>query len=320
MDPRYKFVRGKPFQGLSDYLEGRSLRTKKQKIIYPISNSVQDKLFPELISENPAFGLRTRLGHYYELLSKSISGGTLKKLYTLEEYSNGDSIKSEPDLTVQKKDKSVFLTEVKSIAPGQALKLGDNQIAKYVSLQTGDYFSKSPLIRFDIFRHGILGIQKKYITRPLEELIYDLSKKTKFLVSLPFSVIFEIYKSTDGFSGSRYEGEFYFNLTRFNSSAINDLIANPEYILEKMKINLDDLVIQKRKFPSTIFINGINLQSFPVLIIIDKISPDKVSEKIKKDLNENKELSNRFLAINQEIETPYLGNNLSSPQQIDVPF
>ncbi len=158
MDPRYKFVRGKPFQGLSDYLEGKSLRTKKQKIIYPISNSAQNKIFPELISVNPEFGLRTRLGHYYELLSKSISGGTLKKLYTLEEYSNGDSIKSEPDLTVQKKNKSVFLTEVKSIAPGEALKLGDNQIAKYVSLQTGDYFSKCPSIRFNIFRHGISGI------------------------------------------------------------------------------------------------------------------------------------------------------------------
>lgn len=320
MDPRYKFVRGKPFQGLSDYLEGKSLRTKKQKIIYPISNSVQNNFFPELISENPAFGLRTRLGHYYELLSKSILGGTLKNLYNLNQSSNGDSIKSEPDLTSYKKNKSVFLTEVKSIAPGQALKLMDNQIAKYVSLQTGDYFSKCPSIRFDIFRHGIKRIQKKYMARPLEELINDLSKTTKFLVSLPFSVIFEIYKSTDGFSGSRYGGEFYSNLTRFNSSAINDLIANPEYTLEKMKINLDDLVIQKRKFPSTIFMNGVKLESFPVLIILDKISSDKVSEKIKKDLDENQELSNRFLAINQEIETPYLKNSLSSPQQIKVPF
>ena len=186
MDPRYKFVRGKPFQGLSDYLEGRPIRTKKQKIIYPLSNSVQNNFFPGLISENSEFGLRSRLGHYYELLSKSISVGALKKLYNLDKCSNDNNLQSEPDLTIHKKNHSVYLIEVKSVAPGQALKLKDDQIAKYVSLQTGDYFSKSPSIRFNIFRHGISEIQKKYKARHLEELIYDLSKTTKFLVSLPF--------------------------------------------------------------------------------------------------------------------------------------
>ncbi len=152
------------------------------------------------------------------------------------------------------------------------------------------------------------------MARPLEELLYDLSKTTKFLVSLPFSVIFEIYKSTNGFSGSRYEGEFYFNLTRFNSSAINNLIANPEYTLEKLKINLDDLVIQKRKFPNTIFMNDVKLESFPILIILDKISPERVSEKIKKDLDENQELSNRFLEMNKETEIlPQEENFFSQP-------
>lgn len=319
MDPRYKFVRGKPFQGLSDYLEGKSIRTKKQKIVYPISHSVQNNFFPELIFKNPEFGLRTRLGHYYELLSKSISGGAVKKQHSLDKNSNWNNIKSEPDLTTYKK-KSIFLTEVKSIAPGEALKLIDNQIAKYISLQTGDYFSKCPSIRFDIFRHGISRIQKKYISRPLEELICDLSKTTKFLISLPFSVIFEIYKSANSFSGSRYEGEFYSNLTRFNSSAINDLVANPEYTLEKMKINLNDLIIQKRKFPRTIFMNGINLLPFPALIILDKLSPEEVSEKIKEELEKNKEISDRFLTINQEIEPSSKEDIPFSPQLIDVQF
>jgi len=319
MDPRYKFVRGKPFQGLSDYLEGKSIRTKNKKIIYPVSHSVQDALFSEPVYENPEFGLRTRLGHYYELLSKSISGGALKKLYNLEKYSNGDSIKSEPDLTSHKKNKSVLLTEVKSIAPGQALKLLDNQITKYVSLQTGNYFSKCPLIKFDIFRHGITEIQKKYKTRSLEELVRDLSKTTKFMVSLPFRVIFEIYKSTDGFSGSRYEGEYYLALTRFNSSTINDLIANPEYTLEKMKINLDDLIIKKRKFPGNVFMNGVNLEPFPILIVLDKMSSDKVSEKIKREIDEDKKLSNRLSTINREIETPKKEESLFSPQILESP-
>lgn len=316
MNSRYKFIRGKPFEGLEDYLKGSSIKTKNKKIIYPISNSIQNNLLPELIFENPEFGLRTRLGHYYELLSKSISGGAIKKQYNC----NDNNIKSEPDLTIHKKNKSISLIEVKSIAPGEALKLADNQIAKYVSLQTGDYFTKCPSITFNIFRHGISGIQKKYMARPLEELICDLSKTTKFLISLPFSVIFELYKSTDGFSGSRYEGRFYPNLTRFNSSKINDLIANPEHTLEKMKINLDDLIIQKRKFPSTIFMNGINLSSFPALIILDKLSSEEVSENIKKDLEKNKEISDRFLEINQETEILPQEENLFSQPIDDVPF
>lgn len=257
------------------------------------------------------------------MLSKSISGGILKKLYDLEKHSNGDEIKGEPDLTIHKKNKSVSLIEVKSIAPGQALKLIDNQISKYVSLQTGEYFFKCPSIRFDIFRHGISGIQKKYMARPLEELIYDLSKTTKFLISLPFSVIFEIYKSTDSFSGSRYDGKFYHHLTRFNSSAINELIAKPEQTLEKMKINLENLIIQKRKFPDTSVLNNIKIEPFPILIVLDKLSQEEVSENIKKGLEKNKEISDRFLAINRGVEISIRENSLfrgQIMQPTDVPF
>lgn len=320
MDQRYKFVRGKPFQGLDDYLKSKSIRAKNKKIFYFIPNSVEGTIFPELISKNPEFGLRSRLGHYYELLSKSIFGGELKKQYDLDENGKVLEVKSEPDLTINNKNKTLSLIEVKSIAPGQALKLLDNQIAKYVSLQTGNYFSKSLEINFNIFRHGISKVQSKYSSRPLDELVYDLAKTTKFLISLPFSVIFEIYKTNDVFIGSRYEGRFYDNLTRFNSSRINDLIANPEQTLEKMKINLENLIIQKSKFPNSVFINNIKIEPFPALVVLDKRSLEEISENMKKDLSENKELSNRFLRINQETEVSPPKDVLFENQTFEAPF
>lgn len=317
MDPRYKFIRGKPFQGLSDYLEARSIKTKKQKITYPIPSSLQNTLFPEITPENPAFGLRQRLGHFYELISKSISGGLVKNLYVLNNDPNEKISKSEPDITTYKKNNRVFLREVKSVAPGQSLKLFDDQIAKYVSLQTGEYFCKTPSIRFDIFRHGISKIQKKYMRQTLEVLIADLSKSTKYLISLPFSVVFEIYKGTKEFS-SRYDGIKYSPLTRFSSLGMNEFIANPEYALKKMNINLDNLIIEKRKFPKTVKINNNRVEPFPIVLITDKRSENKISKEIKKELDSNSELANRFYFNQDSLDQE---NNFFEPiPDEDVPF
>ena len=65
--------------------------------------------------------------------------------------------------------------------------------------------------------------------------------------------------------------------------------------------------------------NGVNLEPFPILIVLDKMSSDKVSEKIKREIDEDKKLSNRLSTINREIETPKKEESLFSPQILESP-
>ena len=161
MDPRFKFIRGTPFQGLGDYSETSPIRAKKRKILYPIKKpSEQTDLFkgnPTI--QHPEYGLRIRSGHFYELLSQAIWGGKVKALYQVESNSNGNLIGTEPDVSDLRK---YLLREVKSMDSKGIIKLNDDQIFKYFLMQTRDFFKNPPTILFDLYRYGFSGIQSKY--------------------------------------------------------------------------------------------------------------------------------------------------------------
>ena len=131
-DPRMKFVRSKenPFLGLDDYRNAPEIEVQNKEITYPLQLS----LFPDTRSN---YGLRVRLGHFYELLSQGINGGKVKER---QEMSNGTligTLVSEPDVSSKN-----YYREAKGIRPGGDLKLIDNQIAKYFLLQTGKFATK----------------------------------------------------------------------------------------------------------------------------------------------------------------------------------
>ncbi|MEK9208310.1 MAG: hypothetical protein AAB922_07510, partial [Patescibacteria group bacterium] len=74
MEKRFGFVRAEnPFEGIYDYLEADELRISSRQIEYPLQLSL-DGLEGSLLK----YGLRVRLGYYFELLTQGIYGGVLK--------------------------------------------------------------------------------------------------------------------------------------------------------------------------------------------------------------------------------------------------
>jgi len=168
---------------------------------------------------------------------------------------------SEPDISSLD-----YFREAKAVRPGGDLKLFDGQIAKYFLLRTGDY-SVGKKIKFDIFRHGLRNLQKKFKAETNETLLMELAKSTKFMISLPFRVIFDLYMSEDS---PRYDGTRYDTMTRVYSSTLNNLLAYPKDTLKSFGVSLKGLKFTKLKFPKGIKLNNFELNSFPVLIVEDE--------------------------------------------------
>jgi hypothetical protein len=261
---RYKFVRDGCFDKLTDYFEASDLEIKIKDITYPT-----EKLQLSLPGFNRGYGLRVRLGRFFEILAQGIYGGKIGDFYELSEL-NGQNIKrTEPDITHQKIN---ILREVKATHIRNSLKLIDEQMDNYFSLQFKKLHSKPPLIRFEIFRHnlkGLLGYESQ-----LEGMISKLAEGTRAMISLPFSVMYRIYKAGIPFTG-RYKGETFDNSTLFHASGLNYLLAEPEETLEKLKIDLEFFEFEKRRFPDDVTVNERKIVPFPVLIITEK-DPEKL--------------------------------------------
>ena len=316
MDPRFKFVRGASFQGLSDYLESTPLRVKKQKNIYPIKElSQQINLFAGKVSNYLEYGVRVRSSRFYEILSQGIFGGKIKALFQVDCNGNKNLMGIEPDVSNLKK---YSLREVKSIDCIGLLELNDSQIFKYYFLQTGNFLKKPPAIFFDIYRYGFTGIQSKYSIKKLNELVRDLSAKTKFMISLPFSLIFQIYenKKTDYKFTSRYEGEAAPTHTRFLSRGINELLAYPEHTLEKLEINPSNYIFEKRRSSSEIYMNEFKINQFPILLIRDKLTPEQVKEDLECRVKSSEVLSERFKLLEIECSSK---ENLKEQENFEEP-
>lgn len=196
---------------------------------------------------------------------KGFMGGTSKNFKKNENLSKEGLILTEPDICSKK-----YYRESKGVRRYGDLKFLDEQIAKYFLLEMQEEGKKR--IRFDIFRHDIENLQAKYKKLPLEKLVFDLTNNTLFSISLPFSTIFEMYNSQNDFT-SRYDGEKYSTFTRLKSSGVNKLFFNLEETLESFGINTNKLIIDRRKSPYGLKINGMKIKPFPMIIVKDKTYP-----------------------------------------------
>lgn len=279
MDKRFKFIRSKErFKELPDYKFAPYMRVKNKFLEYP----VQYSLFNEEVIGG-GFGLRVKEGHFFELLSHGIYGGLIKKLNHENGGNSNEIITSEPDITDSKRG---IFREVKGVGPGGDLKLIDEQIAKYCLLQTKEYFKNPPKIRFEVFRHDIRKIQENYKKKKLEDLIEGLSQSIKFSLSLPFSLIFQIYCDNNKFTCRHDNEQTYKTLTRLNSSGLNNFLAYPEDTIKSFGLNPEEFIIKKKRFPRTISINDFKIAPFPMLFIYNQNEDNFIKElpdKIKSD-------------------------------------
>lgn len=298
MDPRYKFIRGQPFDGLKDYFEAPILEVKDININFPVQTSM-------FTGFNQSNGLNKKLGDIFELISRGIHGGRIKQRQELDYSEN--TIIIEPDITCEN-----YYFEVKSVAPGEALKLKDSQIAKYFLLETGDYSKKKP-IKFDIFRHGIKKLQSNFRNKSLDELILNIANSTKFMVSAPFRVVFDLYSSDQL---SRDDGDKHPTSTKVNSTNLNKLITYPKETLESLKVELEGLEFRKNKFPEGVKLNGYEISSFPILTIEDSGS-EKWNKKFIEFLKARENILPYF--FNLEVDM-LVKNNQENFGEDDIPF
>ena len=268
MEKRFRFIRGKnPFQGLEDYLAADELRIRNLKIRYPLQLSLDG--FKE---NDPSYGLRVRLGYYFELLTQGIYGGRLKGCNQLEDTNGVDHniITSEPDVVSDEKN---YLRESKAVSPGGDLKIDDRQLAKYTCLQLGNYLPTPPRITFEIFRHGVRQLIGNFRKKPLGDLVDALSTSTRFMISLPLSVVVAVHKSgEDPLSKhtSRYKGDKWGHNSKLLSSGLNLMLAYPEKTLSDLGLDPYNYNMWKLKFPKDIKVNTKRIEPFPVLLVRDK--------------------------------------------------
>lgn len=285
MDPRYKFVRGGPFDGLDDYASAPVIHVKSRDLKYPIikrdgsQRSFQDYNYQRRLKDDLAF--------FFELLAQGVYGGKLTEREALTPqlsiFTGKEDGFVQPDLIV----KPGHYKEVKSFAPGQNAKLMDYQMPKYRDLLRKHTNSHSaPDMEFEFFRHGIRELLKNYRTKPLEELVENIAPTVNFHLSLPSRVAWKIYQADNEFS-SRYEGPSFSNCTQFSSSGANAMLAYPEDTLRKLGFSPEDFEIQKRRLPENMTMNSIPILSIPILILKDRKHPEWVREFVSEENVEN---------------------------------
>lgn len=213
--------------------------------------------------------MNPRLGAFFELLSYQIFGGTLLGLKSLSKI---DGFK--PDIVDYSGN---IIREVKSCKWGDSLKLTDHKIGEYALMQSYLNFlpeelrnSSSPFqIFFDCFKYNLTNPADLFMQRTKDkqelfnQIVNELSNEVSYLISLPFSIIWEVHNNSSRYDGSRYD-----SLSRFSSPLMQDLLTHPHKTLEEqLGINPDDYRIKKTRIPKTMEICRRPLKSFPVLTI-----------------------------------------------------
>jgi len=257
---RYKLIRTGRFDELPDYSDAPYLKIKNKSLIYPTS-----ELQLSLPGLDRGSGLNVRLGRFFEILAQGIYGGKIGEFFGFDE-SNGKNKGSEPDITHQKPN---ILREVKATSVRYSLMLRNEQMEKYLSLQIGDYFPEPPIIRFEIFRHNVKDLPGIFNKGGLEGVIKKLTEGIRSMISFPFSIMYRIYQAGIPFTG-KYGGETFHNSTRFYTSGLNYLLAEPEETFKKLEIDPESFEFQKKRFPRNVIINEEKISPFPVLIINEK--------------------------------------------------
>ena len=249
---------------LQVYRSCPDLRVIRSNLKYPITKESFKKLNFKLKGDfyQPE-GIGSKQGFFYEILSQGIWGGELNPKINLN--LGASEISFFPDLSSKE-----YISEIKSISPYRRLKLKDWQIAKYSAVIYNDQFPEKR-INFKIFRHGLKEIQKKYGNKKLRDLIKGLSQNTFYGISMPFSLIFELYSSNFEHT-SRYDndGSSFETQTRVSSKFIDELVCEPENTLKSLGFQKDRFGFIPRNSPKRIKVNRFEVRSFPFLEIVDR--------------------------------------------------
>lgn len=321
-EPRFAFVTGDRFDGLIDYATSPELKVKDREIKYPISPT-QTSMF----GFDKMKGVTTRLGNFYERVGKAIYGGEIKKSHEINGC-DGGSLIVEPDIT---HEGIKSYRDAKGVQTRQSLILKDKQILdKYVRLMfkgssaperrlryTGES-PKVPHIYLEIFRHSCKGLFEKLKENKgrLEWLVRELSEGTRYMFSLPFSVIYRMYSNIleTGSHGqifnTRYdarEDDAKEPETMFNSSGLSHLLAYPEKMIEMLGLNLDNFNINKKRFPQGITVNGYEITPFPVLQVTEKHRWNQ-AQNLYKEIRQRENMEEIFFFAEDEIpfSIPYV--------------
>ena len=264
MRSKYSFVRGKPFHGIMEY-NLQTIPVKNKTTTYPL----QIKLFEEMSQSDKT--ITNGIHQFYVHLGTLIYGDLVQKTNT-----NGTSL-IHPDSILGNVPK-----EIKSIAPGSPLLIKKEQTARYLLHAFNSSFPKR--LRHQIYRHGLAKPGKNYRNKALDSLILNLSGKTKFHVSLPMSIISKLYFSSNK---NILETDYPNPSVKVRSPAINQLLAEPKDFIREVGFEPSRFEINKYRYPKGTKINGLEINSFPILVI-----NDLEYKKAKKDLLELLDESN----------------------------
>lgn len=259
---------GKKFQPLSltDYMKSKPIKVINKNPSFPI----QTELF-EYSPDKVNYGLRTRIGTFYEILTSAIFGG--RWLGTTNAANNGNGL-FQPDVISKEK-----IIESKSVCWKEALKLVDFQMDQYLLQQCDDFYQNPHRIFFSIFKYDVknpLSYFQKTKGNHLENMVKTLSENTSFLLFLPFSVVSALHNPEGEISEekklyySRYEDEGFDTLTRLKATGMKELLVSPEKVLDIYGLNPEEYQIVKTRLSNGVKINQNRVKPFPILFIEDK--------------------------------------------------
>jgi len=261
----------------SEILAEKCTEEYSKNVLIPVEKHV---FFPRLSKYKKTFfmedkrilhGLRGKLALYLELFWKSVYGGVIHSNHGFYTITSNGSRFCQPDIS---HNFGKWYIESKTVMSGGELKLLDDQIEKYGSLQVED---KNREISFAISRHGLRGIEKKFKNETEDALLESFSKGVFFSIILPFSIINEIHKRQDIRLVYRYDppqeqfGMRYFKpMTRVRSQIINLFLRDPETAIKKFRLNPDNYIFNRQFLTTGMDLNGHEIKPFPILEIKDK--------------------------------------------------
>lgn len=303
MDPRYKFIRSKdPFEGLDDYLNSLDIPIAHRSMTYPLQEGMDFGSFGYT-----SRGLKIKSGYFFERLTRLIYGGKIDNLKEI--LDGGYNGRTKPDVIDTGKN---LARETKSVGPGGFVELQDPQMARYSCIKLGvcDGLDSDPSIRFEFFRHGVRGLEKIMREKDVSGMVGSLAQNTRFLLSLPFQIVFEIWHPENSYK-KRGKCETRTPHTRFYSTELNYFLAYPEEAIASYDLDPDSFEIHKFKFPGGVLANEHEIKTFPILLIRDK-NPKKFNREFMENYHEKG--LNYF-----EFDLPDLAKQKRNEEENDTP-
>ncbi len=221
------------------------------------------------------------MGLFYETVTALFYGGLLGEHFS--SVSDELDLLTKPDL-VNHDTKQFF--ESKSVRSGQHCMLLDAQLEGYDQLEEHfpDYSTS-----FAIYRHSLHGIKSSW-QGTTDELFQELSRRTAYLVLLPYSIIQKF--QTVGQSGVssplvyRYSHprSTYDTCTCIRSSTLTRLAIEPQTVIDDLNFDREQFVVNRYRSP-VCQINNFSLQPFPIIEITDLVEHRRTLRIIENDLN-----------------------------------